>query len=119
MCSVSACAKNATDAGVQIQEDQFGLLADNTTGATHSVRRFTWRNRNNITVQVITYGATITSIKVPDKRGTIEDVVMGFDDLRGKLRQVNPHGTIKTNLHLSTLYTHDVWSTVLLNVIPH
>lgn len=70
---------------IQFEEDHFGLFTDKATGQSTSVRRFTWRNSNNITVQVITYGATITSIKVPDKSGKIEDVVLGFNDVQGKL----------------------------------
>ena len=33
-------------------------------------------------VQVITYGATITSILTPDKYGNIADVVMGYDTIQ-------------------------------------
>lgn len=79
--TMSACNSSL---GVQFEEDHFGLFTDRTTGQSTSVRRFTWRNSNNITVQVITYGATITSIKVPDKSGKIEDIVLGFNDLQGK-----------------------------------
>lgn len=35
------------------------------------------------TFQVITYGATITSIQVPNKKGVPDDVVAGFDTLEG------------------------------------
>lgn len=52
-------------------------------GKKISVRRFTWRNSTGVSVQVISYGATITSIKMPDKNGTIDDIVMGFDDMKG------------------------------------
>lgn len=34
-------------------------------------------------VKVINYGATITSIKVPDRDGQLGDVVMGFDNIQG------------------------------------
>ncbi|PZC75929.1 hypothetical protein B5X24_HaOG205322 [Helicoverpa armigera] len=39
------------------------------------VRRYTWKTKNRMTVQVITYGATITSISVPDRKGVPDDVV--------------------------------------------
>lgn len=71
---------------VQIEEDHFDFLVDKTTGESKEVRRFTWKNNNNITVQVITYGATITSIKVPDKNGIVEDIVMGFNDMKGNVQ---------------------------------
>uniref|UniRef100_A0A1Y1N4D3 Galactose mutarotase n=1 Tax=Photinus pyralis TaxID=7054 RepID=A0A1Y1N4D3_PHOPY len=72
-------------AKIILEEDEFGLFTDKTSGKSTPVRRFTWRNKNRVTVQVITYGATITSIKVPDKNGAIDDIVMGFDDMKGKL----------------------------------
>lgn len=34
-------------------------------------------------LKVITYGATITSMKVPNKYGVSQDVILGFDDLNG------------------------------------
>lgn len=38
-------------------------------------------NKNGMTLQVITYGATLTELKVPLKNGEIADVVLGFDTL--------------------------------------
>ncbi|CAG9558192.1 unnamed protein product [Danaus chrysippus] len=55
------------------------------------VRRYTWRTKNRMTVQVITYGATITSIQVPDKRGVPDDVVAGFDTLEEYFQPRNPY----------------------------
>lgn len=69
--------------GVEFEEDEFGLFTDKTTGQTNPVRRFTWRNSSRVSVQVITYGATITSMKIPDKNGTIDDIVMGFNNMDG------------------------------------
>lgn len=68
---------------MQFEETEFGLYTDNKSGITTAVRKFTWKNKNNVMLQVITYGATITSLKVPDKTGKIDDVVMGFDDMNG------------------------------------
>lgn len=72
--------------GTEITEDSFGQ-----DGAGHPVRRFTMINKNHMSVQVISYGATVTSIKVPDKRGHIDDVVLGFDDMSGYLSSSNPY----------------------------
>lgn len=68
---------------VQIVEDEFGRMQDPITGATENVRRFTFSNENGVTVQVITYGATITSLRCPDKYGNIADITLGFDELAG------------------------------------
>ncbi|XP_057667625.1 galactose mutarotase-like [Diorhabda carinulata] len=85
-----ACAGDRhTD--VQFEEDGFGVFTDKTTGKTSPVRRFTWKNANNVTVQVITYGATITSIRLPGKNGVVDDIVMGFDNMEGYLNRLNPY----------------------------
>lgn len=68
---------------VTITEDEFGYTRDPITGDAQLVKRFTFSNANGLSVQVITYGATITSIRCPDKYGNIEDIVLGFDDLDG------------------------------------
>lgn len=68
---------------VTITEDQFGYTTDPISGDGQSVKRFTFSNDNGLSVQVITYGATVTSIRCPDKYGNIEDVALGFDELDG------------------------------------
>src|SRR6185369_7369213 len=53
-----------------------------TTKATHDgkpIDLVTLKNSHGMEVQAITYGAIITSIKVPDKAGKIADVALGFD----------------------------------------
>ena len=40
---------------------------------------FTLQNENGMTVQIMNYGGIITSIKVPDRDGNFDDVVLGFD----------------------------------------
>lgn len=66
--------------GIVISEDSFG---EDSSG--NPVRRFTLTNENRMSVQVINYGATITCIKTPDKKGNVDDVVLGFDDMTGRV----------------------------------
>ena len=42
-------------------------------------------NKNGIQLKVITYGATITSLKIPLKNGAFLDVVLGFDTMEAYL----------------------------------
>ena len=49
------------------------------TYAGKPIDMVTLKNSHGMEVQAITYGAIITSIKVPDKTGKIADVVLGFD----------------------------------------
>lgn len=68
---------------VQITEDAFGFMENPVTKEGEQVRRFTFNNDNGVSIQVITYGATITSIRCPDKFGNIDDIALGFDELEG------------------------------------
>ena len=46
---------------------------------TNAEKMFTLTNANGVEVRTIPYGAIIMSIKVPDRTGRLEDVVLGFD----------------------------------------
>ena len=55
------------------------------------VMQFTVSNGGGMTATIISYGATVTSLIVPDRDGVPGDVVLGFDDLQGYLRKDNPY----------------------------
>jgi aldose 1-epimerase len=61
---------------VGIEKDLFGVTADGTP-----VERYTLRNGRGAMVRLITFGATVTELHVPDARNEPADVVLGFDDL--------------------------------------
>ncbi|XP_012284584.1 aldose 1-epimerase [Orussus abietinus] len=46
------------------------------------VKSYTMTNSNRMEVVIITWGATIVSLKCPDKFGRPADVVLGFDNLK-------------------------------------
>lgn len=46
-----------------------------------SVEKYTLKNKLGQEVDIVTYGATITSIRTPDKHGKIADIVLGFDNV--------------------------------------
>ena len=64
-----------------VTSQPFGKMPDGTT-----VDAYTLVNANGVEVRVITYGAILTSVKVPDRRGAIADVVHGFETLDGYLK---------------------------------
>jgi aldose 1-epimerase len=43
------------------------------------IERFTLRNVHGVEVDLLNYGATIASIRVPDRFGTFDDIVLGLD----------------------------------------
>jgi aldose 1-epimerase len=59
-----------------IEKDSFGTTADGV-----AVERYTLRNARGMTARVITYGATLTELLVPDRNGRAADVVLGYDRL--------------------------------------
>jgi aldose 1-epimerase len=61
-----------------VKRAPFGQLADGSP-----VDIFTLTNANGMEVRTIPYGAIIVSIKVPDRDGRFDDVVLGFDTLEG------------------------------------
>jgi aldose 1-epimerase len=62
----------------------FGKTVDGTP-----VELYTLKNANGMTAKVITYGATLTELHVPDKKGQTADVVLGFDDVAGYQSDAN------------------------------
>ncbi len=61
-----------------VETSSFGSLNDGTR-----VEMLTLRNAQGASARVITYGATLTELWVPDRSGKLGDVVLGFDNLQG------------------------------------
>lgn len=68
-------------ASAQVTEAPFGKLPNG-----KAVTLYTLKNKNGMIAKVMTYGAILTELHVPDKNGKYEDVVMGFDTLEGYLK---------------------------------
>jgi aldose 1-epimerase len=45
------------------------------------VRLFTLNNRHGVEAKIITYGGIVVSLKVPDRNGKLDDIVLGFETL--------------------------------------
>ena len=43
-----------------------------------------------VTAKILTYGATVAELRVPDASGKLADVLLGFDDIKGWQSQGNP-----------------------------
>lgn len=57
-----------------ITRQSFGTILD---GREADLFRLT--NHSGMIVDVTNYGGTVTSIKVPDRRGNLGDVVLGYN----------------------------------------
>lgn len=62
-----------------------------TTQYGEQVDLFRFENNHGISVEIINYGGTITSIQTPDRNGSLDDIVLGFDTLEGYESAQNPY----------------------------
>ena len=86
----SGAATETTPAtGARVEQAYFGTLPSGDT-----VDVYTMANANGLEVRAITYGGIITSLMVPDRNGNMADVVLGYDDLQGYLRETPYFGAI-------------------------
>ncbi|XP_026281540.1 galactose mutarotase isoform X2 [Frankliniella occidentalis] len=81
---IAPAALSGPGVGVHVTEDVFGRMG------SVPIQRFTLGNAK-VTVQVISLGAIITAIRMPDKDGKEEDVVLGYDSPDGYLSADNPY----------------------------
>jgi aldose 1-epimerase len=72
-----------------VSHKAFGKLPDG-----REVQLYTLTNKSGASVQIMNYGGIVTSIKVPDAKGVLGDVVLGYDDLDGYLKSSPYFGAI-------------------------
>ena len=61
-----------------MNKESFGTLASG-----QQIDLFTLRNAHGIEAQICNFGGRVVRLKVPDRNGKVDDVVLGFDDLEG------------------------------------
>src|SRR4051794_12710089 len=75
---VMAAPAVAKHDGLSIQKSGFGALADG-----RAIDRYTLSNSRGVSVAIITYGGIVQRVDVPDRRGNVANVTLGFKDLAG------------------------------------
>ncbi len=68
-----------------VEKKLFGKTSDGT-----AVNLFVLTNANGMKAKIMTYGAILTELDVPDRDGKLGDVVLGFDNLQSYLAG-HPH----------------------------
>ncbi|HUR08975.1 MAG TPA: aldose epimerase family protein [Nonomuraea sp.] len=79
----------AAGGGPSITKKHFGTLSNG-----KKIDIYTLRNSNGMRVKILTYGGILQSIEVPDSRGRLADVALGFDDLSDYVKQSPYFGCI-------------------------
>lgn len=69
---------------MEVTKKEFGIIENKT------ISLYTLTNSNGMEMNVTNYGCIVTSIKVPDKNGQINDIVLGFNELKDYLED-NPY----------------------------
>jgi aldose 1-epimerase len=84
--SISLCISNMrAETSHREKMTPFGKMAGG-----QPVDIYTLTNSNGLEVQIMTYGASVVSIKAPDRKGNLADVVLGYDSFEGYLAN-NPY----------------------------
>ena len=74
--NLAGCGGGGESDSNQVQQSQFGEMPDG-----RQVDIYTLTNTNGMTIKLISLGAAITSIQVPDQNGEMGDVALGFDEV--------------------------------------
>jgi aldose 1-epimerase len=83
--ALAILASAAVPREASVTRGSFGKLPDGT-----AVDIFTLTNANGLEVRAMTYGGIIVSIRTPDRAGTLDDIVLGYDTLDGYVKN-NPY----------------------------
>ncbi|GGY64671.1 aldose 1-epimerase [Cellvibrio zantedeschiae] len=76
-------------AQLSVTEAPFGKLPSG-----ESTTLFTLTNANGVVVKATNYGGVITSMITPDKSGNMADIVLGFDNIDGYLKNKSYYGAL-------------------------
>ena len=74
---------------VSITKSLYGITKDN-----KKVNLYSFKTENGMQVDIINYGGIITSLKVPDKKGEIKDIVLGYNKLEDYITESPYFGSI-------------------------
>jgi len=73
----------------QVTKQPFGKTPDG-----QQIDLYTLRNAHGVEAKIMNYGAIVTSLKVPDRNGKFDDVVLGFSDFDSYLKNDPYFGAI-------------------------
>jgi aldose 1-epimerase len=76
--------KNSSQINNSFPMHLFGVMPDGS-----GIYSYELSNKNGMKLKVISYGATLTELKMPLKNGEIIDVVLGFDSLESYIQSFN------------------------------
>ena len=72
-----------------IQKSLFGKMKDG-----KEVYEYTLHNKRGAEIKIITYGARVVSLTMPDRKGKYADIVLGYDNLQSYVKSTDYFGSI-------------------------
>jgi aldose 1-epimerase len=81
----ASAARDCTGGRLDIARERFGSIGG------HRVDRYTLTNGDCMEVKIITYGGIVQSLRVPDRHGDLDNVVLGFDNLDDYVANNSPY----------------------------
>jgi len=88
ICSTEACRTTRKVEPV-MKTDVFGKLPDG-----REVHKHTLTNKAGASAEIIDYGAIVVSLRVPDRNGKLDDVVLGYDNVESYMNGTAYFGAI-------------------------
>ena len=86
--AVVVFSSHGLGAGPKVTQESFGRMPDGT-----KVNAYELTNAQGLRARVMDYGAILVSLEVPDRKGELGDVALGFDDLDSYLKRNPMFGT--------------------------
>lgn len=78
----TGCGRGESSAPVQTPKPRLTQAPFDRTADGQLVDQISLRNGNGLEMKVLTYGGVIMSLRTPDRTGALDDIVLGFDDLK-------------------------------------
>jgi len=88
-CMMLICSLGGAEAKKTMKKEPFGKTEDG-----QAVDLYTLSNKNGMEAAITNFGGIVVSLKVPDKTGKSDDVVLGYDQLDGYLTNKAYFGAI-------------------------
>jgi aldose 1-epimerase len=96
-CCVGALAKESPAKRAAIQMESFGKTADG-----EGVDIYTLTNSHGLKARITTWGAGLVEMWVPDRKGALADVTLGFDKLDGYMTR-HPYFGVTTGRYANRI----------------
>jgi aldose 1-epimerase len=86
---LAGCAteNNSTQPKATMTESKVEKTSFGQTGDGKPVELYVLTNARGMVAKIMTYGAILTELQAPDRKGKLGDVVLGFDTLDGYLKE--------------------------------